>query len=311
MKQLSVNNIYKYSKTQEVPLLGTNNYDFWVPYTAAFSVFDRYFRDRFKSWLYWPEFDDDESTDDIYDDFVESIQAHLTINSKRYSELYKVHTLAADAYDIVNNYDLTETHTATRSDSATNISGSRSDSMSGSDTIGGHTDSRSASNVSGSRTDTESGSATDGARQDSTSVAAGAQTTTTENQIEGFNSSAYQDADKTTLTAGAHTDTTNISKGAQTNNSSNTLNKGEQTDTIDDSTTYGAHTDSHTESSTKGQQTDTHTGSGSENVNIRRYGNIGIQTAADIIGGHIKLWDAFNFYGLIFDEIAKEFLLLD
>ena len=75
--------------------------------------------------------------------------------------------------------------------------------------------------------------------------------------------------------------------------------------------TVGGHTDSISENTSKGAQTDTHTGSGTESISIRRYGNIGVQTAADVIGGHIQLWTTFNFYKMVFDEIAKDFLLLD
>lgn len=332
----SVNELYKYSKDNATPLLGSNQLDFWQPYIANSTVFDRYFRDKFLSWRYWLSFSDDATIADIFSDFVEAVQSHLNINSKRYSELYRVHTLANSAYDIVNNYDLTEAHTITRSDSATDVSGARSDSTSGSVINGSRTDSKSGSNVDGSRSDstdttfvsgeredTQSGTAVDGERVDSSSTTAGAQITTEEKQIEGFNSAAYSDADKTTVNAGAHTDSTSVEKGEQTNTTDTTLNKGEQTDTTSitavkgqqsntftESDTIGSQTNTTAETINKGAQTDTHTGSGSESISIHRYGNIGVQTPADIIGGHIELWDAFNFYGLIFNEIAKAYLLI-
>ena len=257
--RVTTNQLYKYAKTENEPLLGENNFDFFQPYLAAFNVFDRYFRDKFLNWFYWISFDDSTTIASIYDDFVEAIQAHLTINQKRYSELYRVQVLAANAYDIVNNYDLTESHSTSRSESGSNTSGAREDST--------------------------SGTATDGARSDSATTNAGAQTTTETNQIEGFNSSDFADADKKTIAAGAHSDSTSVSKGAQTNTNSTTVNKG--------------------------SQTDSHSLTGSETINIRRTGNIGVQTAADVIGGHLRLWESFNFYKLIFDEIAKDFLLLD
>ena len=307
----TINNIYQHSKANNIPLLGTNSFDFWQSYIAAFNVYDRYFRDKFLSWFYWLNFDETATLENIYDDFIDAVQAHLTINSKRYSELYRVQVLAANAYDIVNNYDLNETHSATRSDSATDVSGGRSDSKSGSTVFGSHTDSKSGSNTSGAREDTQSGSATDGARQDTGTTGLGTQTNTTEKQIEGFNSDAYTDADKTIETTGSRSDTTTVNKGAQTNTTSETLNKGEQIDSYSDSMTIGGHTDSISENTSKGSQTDTHTGSATESISIRRYGNIGVQTAADVIGGHIQLWTTFNFYKMVFDEIAKDFLLLD
>ena len=96
----------------------------------------------------------------------------------------------------------------------------------------------------------------------------------------------------------AHTDTTSVSKGAQTNTNNTTLNKGAQSNSTNESTI-------------KGSETDSHTASGTETINIRRSGNIGVQTAADVIGGHIELWDSFNFYDKIFEEIAKEYLSIN
>lgn len=279
-------NLYRYSKENNTPLLGsTSTADFWTAYKNNYAVYDRFFRDRFLSWFYWLTFSDDETIADIFTDFTEAIQAHIAINEKRYSELYRVHVLASTAYDIVNNYDLTETHTASRSESGSNTSGAREDTTSGTDT-------------SGAREDTTSGSATDGARSDSATTNAGAQTTTETSQIEGFNASDFTNSDKKTIAAGAHSDSTSISKGSQTNTNSSTLNKG-------------AQSDSHSETFSKGAQSDSHSLTGSETINIRRSGNIGVQTAADVIGGHIKLWTEFDFYKMIFDEIAKNYLVLD
>lgn len=231
--KISVADLYKYSKTQNTPLLGSANYDFWIPYTTGFATFDRYFRNRFKSWFYFESFADSEAVEDMHTDFVDTIAAHLAINSKRYSELYRVQVLSADAYDIVNNYDLNETHTNTHSESGENVSGSRTDSTTNNN---------------------------------------GAQTTTNTGSVQGFNSAAFSDSDKQVIASASYTDSASLSKGSQT---------------------------------------DTHNASGTESITIRKYGNIGVQTPADVIGGHIELWqDLFNFYKMIFDEIAKEYLLI-
>lgn len=231
--KISVADLYKYSKLQNVPLLGSANYDFWTPYTSGFANFDRYFRNRFKSWLYFESFADGESTEDIHTDFTETIAAHLAINSKRYSELYRVQILDNDAYDVVNNYDLHETHTNTHSESGENVSGSRTDSTTNNN---------------------------------------GAQTTTNTGSVQGFNSADFSDSDKQVIASASYIDSASISKGSQT---------------------------------------DSHSAEGEESITIRKYGNIGVQTPADVIGGHIELWqDLFNFYKVIFDEIAKEYLLL-
>lgn len=284
--KIKVVDLYKYSKSQSLPLLGSASYDFWTPYTASYDIFDRYFRNRFKSWVYFETFAEGEETEDLYTDWTETIAAHLAINSKRYSELYRVQILTDDAYDIVNNYDLHETHQNTRSESGTSVEGAREDRTSGSTTEGEREDSTSASTI-------------DGARTDSGSTVNGAQTTTTTGSIQGFNSSAFSDADKQVAATNSFTDTTSVTKGAQNNSSSSTSTKGEQTN-------------SNSSTLNKGIQNNSHSTSGTENITIRRYGNIGVQTPADVIGGHIELWERlFNFYKLIFDEIAKDYLLID
>lgn len=280
-----ISTLYQQSKSTGSPLLGDNNFDFWSDYVAAYAVYDRYFKDHFAGFFYFANFGEDETAANIHADFVDAVQAFLTINSKRYSELYRVQVLEADAYDIVNNYDLNETHSRTASGSA-------------SDTYGAREDTQSSTSIEGAREDTQSGTSTDGARTDSGSTSVGAQTSTTTRGIEGFNSSTFSDDSKDTTQTGAHTDTTQVSKGAQQNSNSSSLSKGRQ-----------ENSDSRT--ATKGAQSDNHSNSETENISIRRYGNIGVQTAADVIGGHIELWTEFNFYKMIFDEIAKEYLLLD
>ena len=254
-----ISSLYNQSKTESKPLLGTNTFDFWQSYINGASVYDRYFKDHFSGFYYFNNFSDTATASEIFDDFTDAVQAFITLNSKRYSELFRVHVLPTSAYDVVNNYDLNETHTRTASGNG--------------------------SNVSGAREDTQTGSSVEGARTDSGTTNMGAQNTTTTRSIEGFNSSGFSDSNQDVTAATAHTDTTSVSKGEQRDSNSSTLNKGEQTDT--------------------------HTSSETENITIRRYGNIGVQTPADVIGGHIELWDMFNFYKQVFDEIAKEYLLLD
>ena len=40
--KLTTDKLYKYSKTNNLPLLGNGSYDFWLPYVANYSVFDRF-----------------------------------------------------------------------------------------------------------------------------------------------------------------------------------------------------------------------------------------------------------------------------
>lgn len=159
-----------------------------------------------------------------------------------------------------------------------------------------------------------------------------------ENKVSAYNDSGYvakdfnktdtgsrQDNETTTDDIGAHSDSldTETRYGAQTISKDETISEDAHTDTKaahTDSTTaqtnvHGSHTDSetsHTDSelgtAIKGAQTDTHTQTGQDAHSIRRYGNIGVQTTSDILKGHVDLWTVYNFYKIIFDDIANEFL---
>lgn len=123
-----------------------------------------------------------------------------------------------------------------------------------------------------------------------------------------------------TETTGAQKQTTN--KGAQTNQiGSHTDTIGEQTNThnvapYNQSTftgetqdvasqrqdTIGAHSD------TEGARTDTVE---TDQWTLTRRGNIGVQTASDMLRLHTEYWtEKFKFMQLIFDDISKQLLLV-
>ena len=63
-------------------------------------------------------------------------------------------------------------------------------------------------------------------------------------------------------------------------------------------------------STRKGSETDTTNNAYNETVTSTKKGNIGVQTGADMLGKHTDYWKNFDFYNLIFSEIAKELLLV-
>ena len=63
-------------------------------------------------------------------------------------------------------------------------------------------------------------------------------------------------------------------------------------------------------STRKGSETDTTNNSYNETVTSSKKGNIGVQTGADMLGKHTNYWKNFDFYNLVFSEIAKELLLV-
>lgn len=73
-----------------------------------------------------------------------------------------------------------------------------------------------------------------------------------------------------------------------------------------ESTTLGSHQDSHT----KGAQSDSHSGSGTEDYTLHRYGNIGVMTVTDMLKKHSDYWTVWEFYELIFRDIARELLMI-
>ena len=63
-------------------------------------------------------------------------------------------------------------------------------------------------------------------------------------------------------------------------------------------------------STRKGSETDTTSNAYNETVTSNKKGNIGVQTGADMLGKHTDYWKNFDFYNLVFSEIAKELLLV-
>ena len=63
-------------------------------------------------------------------------------------------------------------------------------------------------------------------------------------------------------------------------------------------------------STRKGSETDTTNNTYNETVTSNKKGNIGVQTGADMLGKHTDYWKNFDFYNLVFSEIAKELLLV-
>ena len=63
-------------------------------------------------------------------------------------------------------------------------------------------------------------------------------------------------------------------------------------------------------STRKGAETDTTSNAYNETVTSNKKGNIGVQTGADMLGKHTNYWKNFDFYNLVFSEIAKELLLV-
>lgn len=135
-------------------------------------------------------------------------------------------------------------------------------------------------NVYGSRTDDTT--VVTGSRTDSSSIDTGNQNNTTTAKVSPYNNESFYNDSSAEDVIGSRHDSTSTTKGAETDTT--TAVKGSETDNLDNI--------------------------GTENYTLTRKGNIGVQTATDMLDKHKKFWTVYEFYTMIFREIAKELLLV-
>lgn len=286
-RTVTIDTLYAYCKQNQQTLLPTEDFDFWEGYETNYQKFDRYFFQKFRAFKVLQEYGENTTITEMLSDWKQIVDAHLFINAKRYSELYRVQVLAADAYDVVNNYDVHEEYERDNTGTQSMNEGQRTDSTA----YGAKQD----TNNYGQAQRTEQY----GARQDTNNTNLGAQTSSSTEKRSAFNSSGLTNVAGGDINNGARQDSATLNTGAHTD----THTDAARTDTLNS----GAHTDN----ITKGAQLNQRTDNLKEESTLHRYGNIGVQTPADVIGGHIDLWTAFKFYEMIFDEIALNYLVID
>ena len=256
----TIGDIYNKNKTDQTLMLSNYPADFWKPYRDNNTYFDRRFKSLYKSWFPYDQ-DSDEGLASVVDEFRMDVYAHLMANDKRYSELFRVNTIADnDAYSLTNNVDYTETYEEET-----------------------HLD---RDYTKGSQTNSGSFETTYGATSNGESISRsyGAHDIDTTNSTSAYNESGYTAVDKSEVDDGAHTDTeTNTYTGAQ-------------------------HVDSGINGSTEGQRIDTTDDDGTKEYTLHKVGNMGVQTVDDMLKKHWDNWTLFDFYGLIFAEIARDLL---
>ena len=282
---LTVNDIYKYNREHSFKMLSAftsanEEFDFWQEYKDNYNYFDRMFMKSYRSFIAFNA--EGDQTDEVADDFRSDVYSWLMANDKRYSELYRLQLVDDDKYNFMFNYDMKEVYSGTNSSS-------------GSETLGQRQDSHSGSNVYGAKSETISGSATIGAHTDGHETTYGAVSNSDETKVSAFNESGYSNKEKTDHTEAQRIDNLQDSYGTHTDTSSETR-------------AALAHTDTTSGTDTKGSQTNSNTSSGTEGHTLTRQGNIGVETTSDIMKKHVDLWKAFNFYKIVFDDIANEFL---
>lgn len=172
----TVKEMYKYTKTHEMPLLSNYSGEWWAEYVNNYSIFDDMFAKMFKSFVYFDQ-DEEQTIDEVQEEFTNTVYNWLMFNDKRYSELYRINVIQDnEAYELTNNYDIHETYSGTSAGASSTITGQRTDVSI--DQIG----SQNASNV---------------------------------NKTTGFNSSSENVNDSSTSATGDREDTHQFTKGQE------------------------------------------------------------------------------------------------
>ena len=197
--------VYKYNRAENAMMLSNfatgDDDDFWAEYRTNYSRYDAVFNRMFNSFWYFMQMEDD-TVDEVADQFRTDVYNHLLMNKKKYQELFRVQVIPDADYSLTNNYDMTETMDRDSTDNQDNTYGSRQD----------------------------SGSFTKGSRQDSGSNTYGEQTVTGTHKVAPYDSSEFNNDNQDVTVNGQRQDSTSFTEGQQLDSSSNT--KGQQIDDL-------------------------------------------------------------------------------
>lgn len=270
-----IGDLYKANAAASTKMLSDYSADFWKDYRDNYTRYDKVFNRMFNSFRYFMQ-DEDDTLSDVVSNFRDEVYNHLLMNNKKYDELYRVQVIPDDDYSLVNNYDMYEYMDKDSSDNQDNTYGIRIDSI---------------DILYGSRLDV--GSATKGEREDSTTNNIGTQSNTSTQSVAPYDSETFANNTQQSDSLGAREDSIEFTEGSQTD--TNQFTKGSQNDKT---------------TNTKGSQIDDLNRTMTEDYELHRVGNIGVQTVSDMLQKHIKVWSVWEFYEYIFKEISKELLLL-
>lgn len=196
----TVNDIYKYILDNDLTLLPINvTNDYWKEYISNNKMYDMLFNRLFFSFRYFLQFPDDDIKA-VYERFTLDVFTHLLVNSKKYTELFKIESLDVAEYNPLNTVGIKETFERDYSRDKIDTYGIRNDS----NTI------------------------TNGSRTDSINNTIGAQSNSVTNTIAGFNSTGFENDSASTESIGSRSDSSTNVTGEQT--ISNNFSKGEQID---------------------------------------------------------------------------------
>ena len=201
-----IGDLYKKNRADNTLMLSNfsivGDNDFWAEYRNNYARYDAVFNRMFNSFRYFMQLEDD-TLDEVVDQFRDDVYNHLLINQKKYEELYRVQVIPDDDYSLINNYDMQEIMDKDVTDNQDNTYGQRSDS---------------GSFTKGSRTDT--GSNTKGQQSDNTTES-----------VAPYDSANFSPDKFVEMLSGSRLDSTSFTEGQQLDSSSST--KGQQKDDLD------------------------------------------------------------------------------
>ena len=322
---ITVNDMYKDARSSNAPLLSNYEGSFWSEYISDFSNYDRVFNRLYKSFEYFLQ-EEDDSVSECRSNFTEDVKCLLIANSKKYSELYRTYKIDDSIYSLTDNYDVTETYSGNKLTTIESRLGSRTDNTETSDVIGSKTDSIENTDIIGAINNTET--MNNGAKNTNENTTYGAKTTNenttygsgsseTVGEVSPMDSNMFYNNNKNSTTTSEKTDSKQTTHSTFTDSKqttysaftdSKTINEAERTNTSNNVVNSGEQNNSSNNTYTKGEQSDTHKHDETESYNIRKRGNIGVQTATDMISKHNQFWNSYEFYTLIFKDICKELL---
>ena len=308
---ITVDDMYKYAQDHNTPLL--SNFqpaagleDFWKQYRENYGYFDYQFRMRYRSFCFFMQEYGDKAKD-VQPDFTYGVYGLLMKNAKKYSELYRINNIDDEEYSLLDNYNMVETLDKDTSDGNTHTSKQHTDTLTHTDNA--HTDTHTHTEAAYNDTDTTTtvyGAKVTVLDEDTTQ---GQQTDTDTGEVSAYNEEYYSDDSKRTIVNGNRSDTKDATTTEQTHTDTVTEHIDHQQHVITDQDAYGQA--GATDSNQYGQHETTDAGTGHEEYTLTRKGNIGVATGTDMM---LKAWNAwqniFNFYDVIFSDIAKDLLRL-
>ena len=322
---ITVNDMYKDARSSNAPLLSNYEAPFWSEYVSDFSNYDRVFNRLYKSFEYFLQ-EEDDSVSECRSNFTEDVKCLLIANSKKYSELYRTYKIDDSIYSLTDNYDVTETYSGNKLTTIESRLGGRTDNTKTSDVIGSKTDSIENTDIIGAINNTETmnngakntnENTTYGAKNTNENTTYGSGSSETVGEVSPMDSNMFYNNNKNSTTTSEKTDSKQITNAAFTDSKqttystftdTKTINEAERTNTSNNVINSGEQNNSSNNTYTKGEQSDTHNHDETESYNIRKRGNIGVQTATDMISKHNQFWNSYEFYTLIFKDICKELL---